>query len=234
MGSIVERFVTEPVQGFLERVIEFLPNLLSAVLILILGLIIAQAVRFILGKVFRMLNIDEIAGRSGVTKLMERGGIKGLFSSILSRFVDWIIVFGFVVIALSSLNVPAIEGLIEKFFLYLPNVFVALIILVFGTMLSNFLGQAALIASVNAGLRMAGLVGKAAKFTVFLFTLSIALEQLGIGKETVVIAFAIVFGGVVLALAIAFGLGGKEIATEYLAKKIRGEGEEKKDEIGHL
>jgi hypothetical protein len=81
-------------------------------------------------------------------------------------------------------------------------------------------------------MKVAGLVGKLVKRTVILLALTMALEQLGIGKETIVIAFAIILGGVVLALAIAFGLGGRDIAKEYLEKKIKGE--ENKDDIHHL
>jgi hypothetical protein len=85
---------------------------------------------------------------------------------------------------------------------------------------------------VNAGIKLSGLIGKIVKLSVFLLALTMALEQLGIGRGTIVIAFSIILGGVVIALAIAFGLGGKDIAREYLEKKIRCE--EKKDDISHL
>jgi hypothetical protein len=101
-----------------------------------------------------------------------------------------------------------------------------------GYLLSNFLGRAALIASVNAGLKIAGLIGKLVKMTVLILAVTMSLEQLGVGSGTVIIAFAILFGGFVLALSIAFGLGGRDIAKEYLEKKMRGD--EKKDEISHL
>jgi hypothetical protein len=130
------------------------------------------------------------------------------------------------------LNIPAIEGILERFILYLPNIFVAVLILFLGYFLGNFVGRASLIAAVNAGFKLSGLIGKFVKLTIFLLTTTMALEQLGIGKETIVIAFAILFGGVILALAIAFGLGGRDIAKEYLEKKLKGE--EKKDDISHL
>jgi len=98
--------------------------------------------------------------------------------------------------------------------------------------LGNFFGRAALIASVNAGIKISGLIGRFVKFTVFILSGTMALEQLGIARGTIIISFAIIFGGIVLALAIAFGLGGRDIAKEYLEKKVKGE--EKKDEINHL
>lgn len=102
----------------------------------------------------------------------------------------------------------------------------------FGYLLSNFLSRDALIAAVNAGLKLSGLIGRFVELIIFLLAVTMALEQLDIGRGTIVIAFAIIFGGIVLALAIAFGLGGRDIAKEYLEKKIRGE--EKKDDISHL
>jgi hypothetical protein len=165
-------------------------------------------------------------------ELLKKGGIKEPVSLILSRFMSFLVIFSFSIVALDTLNMPAIETILEKFILYLPNVLVSVLILFFGYLLSNFLGRAALIASVNAGLKISGLIGRSVKLTLFLLAVTMALEQLGIGRETIVIAFAIVFGGVILALSLAFGLGGRDIAKEYLEKKIRGE--EGKDDINHL
>jgi hypothetical protein len=136
------------------------------------------------------------------------------------------------IISLRALDMPSVEQLLERLFLYLPNVFVAALVLFFGYMLSNFLGRAALIASVNAGMKISGMIGELVRLTVFLLSITMSLEQLGIGSETIIIAFAIIFGGAVMALSIAFGLGGRDIAKEYLEKKLRGE--EKEDEISHL
>ncbi|MEJ2695145.1 MAG: hypothetical protein P8013_00705 [Candidatus Sulfobium sp.] len=231
--NIFERLITQPVGEFVDNVIQFLPNLFSSIFLLIIGLVVAWIVKYILARIFRFFRLDEVSERSGINRVIAKGGIRGPFSTLLARFVSWVIILAFVIIALNALNVLAIERLFEKFFLYLPNVFVALLIIIFGAILGNFFGRAALIASVNAGLRVSGLVGKGVKLAIFLFSLSIALEQLGIGKDTVIISFAIVFGGIVFALSIAFGLGGRDIAKEYLEKMIRGE-EEEKDEISHL
>ncbi len=217
---------------FIYKVIQFLPSLFSSIFLLIIGMVVAWIMKTVLARLFRFLKLDEVSERSGISKVIARGGIREPFSTLLARFVGWVIVLAFVIIALNALNVLAIERLFEKFFLYLPNVFVALLIVIFGAILGNFFGRAALIASVNAGLKISGLIGKGVKLAIFLFSISIALEQLGIGKDTVIISFSIIFGGIVFALSLAFGLGGKDIAKDYLEKRIRGE--EQKDEISHL
>jgi hypothetical protein len=231
MRNIFERLISEPLEGFLNRFILFLPNLISAILLLIIGLFMGWLTRKILSRLLMILKIDEFSERHGINNILIKGGIKEKPSSLAGRFTGWLVFFIFLIISLSSLNVPAIERLLERFFLYLPNLFVAIIILLMGYLLSDFSGRAALIASVNAGLKASGLIGRSVKLTIFLLAATMALEQLGIGRETIIIAFAIVFGGIVLALSIAFGLGGRDIAKEYLEKKLKGE---EKDEIEHL
>jgi hypothetical protein len=231
MRNIFERLISEPLEGFLNRFILFLPNLISAILLLIIGLFMGWLTRNILSRLLMILKIDEFSERHGINNILIKGGIKDNPSSLAGRFTGWLVFFIFLIISLSSLNVPAIERLLERFFLYLPNLFVAIIILLIGYLLSDFSGRAALIASVNTGLKASGLIGRSVKLTIFLLAATMALEQLGIGRETIIIAFAIVFGGIVLALSIAFGLGGRDIAKEYLEKKLKGE---EKDEIEHL
>lgn len=231
MKNMVERLISEPLEGFLERFIQFLPNLISAILLLITGLLAGWLTKKVLGRLLRILKTDELSERYGINNILLKGGIKENLSSIVGRFAGWLMFFIFVIISLNSLNVPAIERLLERFFLYLPNLFVSIIILLIGYLLSNFFGRAALIASVNAGLKTSGLIGRFVKLTIFLLAATMALEQLGIGRETIIIAFTIVFGGIVLALSIAFGLGGRDIAKEYLEKKMKGE---EKDEIKHI
>ncbi len=235
MELLLQKIIIEPFNNFLKIILQFLPNLLAFLLILIIGIILGRVLNVLFLRIFRAVGLDKFSEKSGVIDLIRKGGIKDSVSVLLAKLVRWVTIIIFAIIALKALELPTIEGIFEKFILYLPNVFVAAVILLFGYLLGNFFGRAALIASVNAGIRIAGVIGRFVKFTVFLLAATMALEQLGIGKETIVIAFAIIFGGVVLALAIALGLGGKDTAKEYIEKKLKGEEEEeKKDEISHL
>jgi hypothetical protein len=232
MHNILEKIIIEPFDRFIERLQEFLPNLLSFVLILLAGVVLGLILKALFLRFFRAIKLDKFSERSGMLETLKKGGVKDPISLILSRLISWLTIISFFFLSLRSINIPVIERILERFILYLPNIFVAAIILFLGYLLSNFLGRAALIASVNAGLKLAGLIGKFVKLTIFLLSVTMALEQLGIGRETIVIAFAIIFGGIVLAFALAFGLGGRDAAKEYIEKKIKGD--EKKDEISHL
>lgn len=229
---LFERVIIEPFDRLYEQVLQFLPNLLASLLLFIIGLAIGWLMRAISARLFRTLKLDRFAESLGLKEVLHKGGIKGPLSELLSKIIGWIIIITFTIISLRALEVPTVEGLLERFLLYLPNIFTAALILFFGYLLSNFLGRAALIASVNAGIKVSGLIGRLVKLTVFILSVTMSLEQLGIGSSTIVVAFAIVFGGIILALALALGLGGRDIAKEYLEKKLKSE--EKKDEISHL
>ncbi len=234
MGGFFNKVVLEPLGSFFQRLADFLPNLLSSLIILGLGFLAAWGLRQAIQKLMQVLNTDRICERVGLTRALGKGGIKETPSGIVGKVFYWLVVIVFTIMALYTLRIPAIENLLEKFFLYLPNLFVAVILIIVGYLISNFVERAVLIASVNAGIRFSGLMGKGAKVGVLMLVVTMALEQLGIGKDTVVIAFSIVFGGVVFGFALAFGLGGKEIAREYLEKRFRGEKAEEKDELTHL
>jgi hypothetical protein len=230
--NIFEKVIMGPLENLLDKILLFLPNLMISVLILLFGIILAMVVRVIFAKIFKALSIDKLLEKTGLMELLRRGGIKEAASNLLSKLIGWIIIIIFAIISMQALRAPAVERLLEQFLLYLPNVFIAILILFLGYLLGNFLGRAALIASVNAGLRHCGIVGNFVKLTVFMLAATMALEQLGIGKDTVIIAFAIIFGGIVFAFALAFGLGGRDAAKEFLDKHLKGE--KQKDDISHL
>ncbi len=230
-NAILETLIV-PLKEFYENVIDFLPDLLASLLIFILGVLIAVALKMIFARLFKVIKVDKFSEKFGITDIFQKGGIKDSVSNLFARVIGWITIFAFLIVSLQTLNVPIIEGVLEKSLLYLPNIFIAILILFVGYFLSNFVGRTALIASVNAGLKISGGIGKFAKLTVFALAITMALEQLGIGKETVLIAFAIIYGGIVLAFAIAFGVGGKDAAKNYIDKRIKGE--EEKDDIQHL
>lgn len=230
--NTIQEMIIEPFQRFYLKIIQFLPNLLAALVILIVGFVLAGIFGWVFSGIFRLLGLDKYFQRSGIMEVLRKGGIEDPLSVLLAKVIKWTTIVVFIIISLYILNSPTLERLLESFFFYLPNVFVACLVLLFGYILANFLSRAALIAAVNAGIRISGMIAKLVKLTLFLLSVTMALEQLGIGKDTILIAFALVFGGIVLALAIAFGLGGKDVARGYLERKMKGE--EKRDGISHL
>ncbi|OPY80102.1 MAG: hypothetical protein A4E65_01629 [Syntrophorhabdus sp. PtaU1.Bin153] len=230
--NILDRIIVEPFERLYEKLLFFLPNLLTSLLLVMIGIFLGIFVKWAFLRLLRAVNLDGLSQKFGIQEAFARSGIKESLSVLTSRVMKWLTIITFIIVAMQNLTIPTVEHLIDKMFLYLPNIFIGGLILILGYVLSNFLGRAALIAAVNAGIKSAGLIGRAAKYTVFLLSCTMALEQLGIGKDTIIIAFSIVFGGIVFAFAIAFGLGGRDFARDYLEKRLKGD--EKKDEINHL
>ncbi len=230
--DIYDRFINESVRGFIDRALELLPNILSAILILVLGLFAGWLTKIVLKKVFAFCKLDEYAERTGTVKLLQKSGLSDPFSLLLAKIGGGFIVLAFFIVAVRTLKIDAIQGLTERLFNFLPNVFIALLIIVVGFILGNFFGRAALIASVNAGLGLAGAVGRSVKYLIILVSISMALELLGIGRDTVIISYSIILSGLVLAIAIAFGLGGRDAAKDFIEKKFKREKNE--DDFKHL
>jgi len=234
MKDFIDKIVTQPLRDVFQKLVAFLPNLLTGILVFAIGLGAAWLVKILIVRIFRLLKLDSVCARAGITDALQRMAVKDTPSKLIGRMFFWLVTVLFFVLSLSAMRIPVIDQLLERFLLYLPNIFVALIIMVISYFLGNFLGRAALIASVNAGVRLSALLSKGVKTVVTMFAFAMALEQLGIGRSTVIAAFMIAFGGVVLALALACGLGGQDLARRLLEKRFKKDGNGEGDELKHL
>jgi len=234
MENLLEKIITEPLKDFLYKLAHFFPNLLSALIVFTIGILLAWVVKVIILKLFRILKLDALCARMGAAETLQKLAVKDPPEKLIGRFFYWLTVMIFFIVALYLLELPAIERLLENFLLYLPNVLIAAVILVFGVIFGNFLGRATLIASVNAGIVFAGFLCRAIKTIIILFAFVMAMEQLGIARSTVLAAFTILFGGLVFALSLAFGLGGKDLARKYLEQRFKTDKGDKDNEIRHI
>jgi uncharacterized oligopeptide transporter (OPT) family protein len=138
-------------------------------------------------------------------------------------------------LGISVLGIAGLEEYISRFFLFLPRLCVALVILFFGLVAASFFARAALLAAVNANIRSSRVLSFVVRFVIIAFALSMTFEVLGVAEQTMLIAFATVFGAAMLALAIAFGLGGQDLARRFLEKRLaQASKEEREDELSPL
>lgn len=234
MKNFIDKILIQPLQEVVQKLVAFLPSLLTGIVVFAVGLVLAWLVKLLVIRIIRLLKLDAAFARSGVTEALQRMAVKDTPAKLVGRMFFWLVALIFFVLALSVMRVPVIDQLLERFLLYLPNIFVALVVLAIGWFLGNFLGRATLIASVNAGFKAAGPLSKGTKGIILLFAFVMAFEQLGIGRSTVIAAFTIVFGGAVLALALAFGLGGRDLARTFMEKRFKKNGNTDSDDIKHL
>jgi hypothetical protein len=236
MGEIWKAAISDSFNKFVTKVLTFLPNLLAMVTILVIGFVIAWIIKRLLLRFLRAIGFDNVSERWGVTLILSKGGTAYSPSNLLSRFFYWVIVLVTLILGINALEVAATQDFVAQFFNYLPHLFVAILILVVGYLIALFLGQAALIAAVNAQMESARLLSGTVRWFIIILSLAMALYHLGIAEKIIVAAFSITFGGVILALAIAFGWGGRELAKDFL-ERINQRGRDKgkgKDPLSHL
>src|SRR5437588_7429757 len=156
---------------------------------------------------------------------------------MVSRFVFWVAWLGFILIGINALGIVGLEEHVSSFFGFLPRLFAGLFILFFGLLAASFFSRAALLSGVNAQLPSPRLISWAVRTMIILFVVSMAFEEIGVGSRTVIVAFTLTFGSLMLGLALAFGLGGKDLARRYLERRFareRDENREREDELSPL
>lgn len=217
-----------------ERLAAILPGLFVLIVLVGLGALLGWIARFLIERVARAFGFDRIMERWGVAASLRRSGVQRPPSSVLALVAFWAIFLFFASAGIDALTAPSGYSATALLLAFLPPLFASVLVLIAGWLLANFLSRTILIAAVNAHLREARLLARAAHWAVVLFTIATALTHLGIGKEMVLVVFGITFGGVVLAFALAFGLGGRHIAANLLARRLRRESPPPQERLTHL
>jgi flagellar biosynthesis protein FliQ len=208
----------EPLRVFLRQVGDLLPRLLLALLILIAGWLVAKAVRFAIVRGLRAANFHVVTERAGLDGFLRDGGIESDTTEILGVLVYWLVILGALVVGFNTLGLAYVTDLLGRVILFVPKVMVALLILAFGAYFARFIGNAITAYCRNMHIQDADLLGKLAQYAIVTFVVLIALDQVNIGGDIVRQSFLIVLAGLVFALALAFGLGGKDWAAELLER----------------
>ena len=234
MRDIIVNELTQALQQMARDVAHYLPRLIVMLIIAFLGWLIAYLLKIIVRSILRLTKFSRLSENAGATQLLNKAALPPAIE-LVSRFVFWVAWVGFILVGVSILGIGGLQEYISRFFLFLPRMFVALVILFFGSLAASFFSRATLLAAVNANLKSSRLLSISIRILVSIFTLSMVFEVLGVAEQTVLIAFATVFGAVMLGLAIAFGIGGKDLAREFLERRLAyGRKEEKEDELSPL
>lgn len=201
-----------------HQILSFLPRVLMTLVLLIVGWGVAKLLRRLALRVFRLIHLDEMAEKAGLDDVLLQGGVRFTTATILANAIYWLILFAILLALLNTLGLGAAAGLIDRIVFYIPNVILAVMILVFGTLFARFVGGAAFTYLSNIGSAAAESISAVAKYAVLFFVLSLAFEQLAIQSQILIAGFQIAFGSACLALALAFGLGGRDWAANVLER----------------
>jgi hypothetical protein len=212
--------------AFVTKIAVFLPNLLFSVALIVVGWALCNIIKRIVVRVLRVCQFDTLADRAGIKQALERGGIKQTASDIVGLLVFWFLFLIAIVTTLETLNLSGATDTLHTIYLYIPKIVAALVVLILGLYFANFLDTVVRTSCANAGLEQSASIGRAAYLGTVIFVVAGIFEILDIASEIVIWAFILVFGAVCLALALAFGLGGRDVAGRYLEKWL----EQKKNE----
>jgi Conserved TM helix len=212
----------------------FLPRLITMLILAIVGWLIAYVVKVVLRSILRLIRFDKLSENAGASQLLARAALPSA-TEVLSRFVFWVTLIGFILLGVSALGIFGLQEQIARFFVFLPRLFVALFMMFFGLLAASFFSRAALLAAVNANVPSPRLLSLSLRGIIIVFTTSIVFEELGLAEQTMLVAFGIAFGAMMLGFAIAFGIGGQDLARRFLERKFtRTRKEENDDELSPL
>ena len=211
-----ENLIVDPIREMLTRIMAYLPVLLGALIILIVGWIVAKIIRSIVNGVLKVVRFDALADKAGISEVLRKGDLKITARKVLSDLVYWLIIIMVLVMVANALGLPKASDVLSNLFAYVPKVIAALLVLVVAMFLASFVSGIVRIAAGNANLPKPDLLAGISRWAIINFAVTISLAQLGIAPLLVTTTFNIILGGIVLALALAFGLGGKDTAARYL------------------
>jgi hypothetical protein len=210
--------LVEAAREFLHQVAAFLPRLLLALVVVMIGWLLAKAVRFAVQRGLRAVNFGVLTERAGTDNFLHQAGMRGDTTTLFGLVAYWLVILATLMIAFNGLGLTYITDLLGRIVWFAPKLLVAMLVLICGSYCARFVGGAVNSYCVDAQIPDADMLGRIARYLIMVFVVMIALSQVEIGGDIVQRTFLIVLAGLVLALALAFGLGGREWAAAMLER----------------
>ena len=235
MKDLILQELTQTFNDLGRGFAHFVPRLVVMLILVAAGWVIAYVLKQVLLGILRLSKFERLSENAGTARLLNKAALPSS-SELLSGLVFWIAWLGFILLGISQLRIAGLEEHVSRLFLYLPRILVALLILFFGLVVASFFSRAVLLAAVNANSPSPRLISAAVRTVLIALTLAMAFEQLGLAEQTIIAAFSILFGALMFGLALAFGLGGKDLARRALERRFAAEepSPERENELSHL
>ena len=220
MWEQVKQALLDSTARFLTRFANLLPGLAALIIALLLSAVLAWILAAIVRRVLAGLHFDERLGRWGFSSLAEWSPMNSP-TRLISRSVAALVMISGFLIGIAAFDLDWTYLFVQKMFAYIPDVLAALVVLLVGNVLARFLARSVLIGAVNLNLQYARLLSIGVKWIVIVLAFAMALEHLRIAPGIVELAFGILFGGIVLTLALAVGLSSKDLIGKSLERDVK-------------
>ncbi len=234
MNGILQTAFLEPLERLAHQFARVVPGLVTVLLILLVGAGLAYSIRRLTQGALMLLKFDRLLEGTSLWSAIQRTALfrtPSEFGARVAQGTVWVLIILF---ALSAAGTEVTDSLVARFVNYIPNIVSAVLVLLLGWALSRFVSRSALLAAVNAQWKDARFVAASVRVLLMSLTVVVALEQLRIGRTALLVSFAILFAGIVIAGAIAFGLGARDLARDWLESRVKAEPEPEKDPLHHL
>src|SRR5215217_3173172 len=202
----------QPVENALSTFLSYLPQLVGAIIILIIGYIVAKVLQAVVGRVLRGVGFDGWMERGGIKQFFDRAQTNHTPATILGLLVFWFVFIIALTMATDALGIPQVSAVLGQLIAYIPSIIAAILILILAALLANF------VSGIVRGATGSDLLANIARYAIIVYAVFAAITQLGIAVELTAPTFLIVLGGVVLAAAIAFGIGSREVARDIVER----------------
>ena len=210
--------LVDATREFLHQTATFLPRLLLAMLVVVVGWLIAKAVRFAVERALRAINFNVLTERAGTDNFLRQAGMSGDTTTVFGLLAFWLVILATLIIAFNGMGLTYITDLLGRVVLFAPKLLIGMLIMVFGSYCARFVGNAVQSYCENAQIPDAEVLGRLVRYAIMLFVVMIALSQVEVGGDIVQRTFLIILAGLMLAIALAFGLGGKDWAASLLQR----------------
>ena len=202
----------QPLENALSTFLSYIPQLIGALIILIVGYIVAKVLQAVVGRVLQGIGFDRWMERGGIKQFFDRAETNQTPASILGALVFWFVFIIAITMAADALGIPQVSAVLAQLIAYIPNIIAAILILILAALLANF------ISGIVRGATGSDILASIAQYAIIVYAVFAALTQLGVAVQLTANTFLIVLGAVALAAAIAFGIGGREVAQDILEK----------------
>lgn len=208
--------VVDPVKAMLIKVWGYIPAIAGAIVILVVGWLVAKLIEAVVVRVLKALRLDIASDKAGISNVLAHGEVKLTVSELIGAVIYWIVVLVVIATALGTLNLTVASDMVSRLIEYVPNILAAIFILIVGAFVADFVATIVRTTAGNAGIDKAKLLAKMAKFVIVVFSVIIAIEQLKIASSLIVLSVNVILISIGIGIALAFGLGCKDIAGKFV------------------
>ena len=214
-GQQAEDTFVQPLQNALSTFLSYLPQLVGAIIILIIGYIVAKVLQAVVTRVLRGIGFENWMERGGIKQFFDRAQTRQTPTSIIGKLVFWFVFIIAITMAADALGIPQVSAVLGQLIAYIPSIIAAILILILAALLANF------VSGIVRGATGSDLLASVARYAIIVYAVFAAITELGIAVSLTAPTFLILLGAVALAVALAFGLGGRDLARDILQRAYK-------------